>query len=303
MTPSPKPVLVEACLLGLLLLAGCGAPQTGPTGGPAPSSAAAAGAAATDARTAAALAALPPVTGPALARRVRANLDLPYERLTYAMELSDSRGVAEKRQVDFHLATALDGQDFAYTCFTEPEEIRGFGLMTARRTGAEPDQFLYVPAAKKVSRVLYFSTNRRSSFCGTQFTFEDLEPLALSDFEFDVRGKESVDGRACYLLESRPKSRFSGYSKVLNWVDEASALSLKSVFHDPKGDLLKQGTARELFEAAPGHWRARVTEMVSRQAERATRMRLTGYVCATGALTPEQRQIFTLKTLSQGREQ
>lgn len=290
MTTVRKTLSLEICLLGLILLTGCGAPRAAdlPT--------------AND-LAAASVAALPPVTGPALARRVRANLDIPYERLTYAMELSDSRGVAEQRDVVFHLATALDGYDYAYTCFTAPDEILGFGLMTARKAGADPDQFLYAPAAKKVSRVLYFSTNRRSSFCGTQFTFEDLEPLALADFDFDVRGKEPVDGRPCYILESRPKSRFSGYSKVLNWIDSASALSLKSVFYDPKGDLLKLGTARELFEAAPGHWRARSTEIVNKQTDRATRMRLTGYICATGALTPEQRRIFTLKTLSQGREQ
>ncbi|MBI3890633.1 MAG: outer membrane lipoprotein-sorting protein [Candidatus Wallbacteria bacterium] len=278
---------IVAVLLVASFLSGCGGPAA-----VGPSPAAPAPVAPT----------LPPISGAELAKKVRANLDVPYESLTYRMELIDSRGAGEQRKAAFHRASNLDGKDCAYTCFLEPQDIQGFGLLTLRAGDAEPEQFLYVPASRKVSRILYFSTNRRSSFCGTQYTFEDLEPLRLADFEFSVTGTARTDGRDCYLLQSLPRTRFSGYSKVLSHVDEKTSLVLRSVFYDPRGELLKIGASHELFEAMPGHWRARKLEMANRQTDRVTRLELVDYRCTAGSPTTADRQVFTLATLSGGRE-
>ncbi len=245
---------------------------------------------------------LPDIEADDLAKGVRKNLELAYEGLTYRMELQDSSGALEVRRVLFHRATNLDGKDCAYTRFLAPEEIAGFGLLNTRRADEEPEQFLYVPAARKVSRILYFSTNRQSSFCGTQFTFEDLEPLRLRDFKFTSMGTAWWEGRACYLLALTPATRYSGYSRILNWVDSGTFLVLRSEFQDLKGDHFKTAVNRDLFEAAPGHWRARKSEIVNLRNDRATRLELLDHAREEAEASPEKRGIFTIKTLSLGKE-
>ncbi|MBI4869058.1 MAG: outer membrane lipoprotein-sorting protein [Candidatus Wallbacteria bacterium] len=284
----------------LVVLAACGCGTNPPQSPPAPPAAAAPQ--------------LPAVDALALARRVRANLDLPYERIDYSIELTDATGASEKRRATFHLAAGLDGKNCAYVVFTEPKSIDGFGLLTLREMagapppgaaagcGGEPEQFLFVPASKKVSRILYFSTNRRSSFCGTQFTFEDLEPLCVDDFQFRIVGTGVVAGAACYRLESRPRGQFSGYSRIENWVDARTALVWKADYDDPKGARLKTAESAEPFEASPGHYRFRRSTVRNHQSGQATRMEQLEFSTAMPGSPPDPRPVFTLKTLSRGRE-
>ncbi len=108
------------------------------------------------------------------------------------------------------------GDSRAILRFTSPPEVKGVALLIVNHPERSSDQWMWIPALERDRRVSM--QDRRTRFFGTDFSFEDLEERDVGQFDYKLQGDDTVDGAACWKIESRPKqSKSSQYSTVILW--------------------------------------------------------------------------------------
>jgi len=122
--------------------------------------------------------------------------------------------------------------------FSQPKEVKGTGFLTWDRHGSEPDdQWLYLPALKKVKRIRTKEKNR--SFMGTDFSYEDLSGRDLDADEYEFLGEDVIHGTDCYKVKANPIEKGSQYSSRIVWVDKKNSLMKRVEFFNKKGTMFK----------------------------------------------------------------
>ncbi|HCY83760.1 MAG TPA: hypothetical protein DHV36_01345 [Desulfobacteraceae bacterium] len=170
--------------------------------------------------------------------------------------VDEKSGSKEKRQVKRYAKDVGDDLNRYLLVFLKPADIRGTALLTHENADAD-DQWLYMPAVKKMQRIAQGS--KKSYFMGTDFTYEDMEPEDIENFNYTILKEETVDhvdpAKECYVIESVPankeKKRATAYSKRIMWVDKETFSTLKVEFYDRRKRLLKTQKSFE-FENVTG---------------------------------------------------
>lgn len=183
------------------------------------------------------------------------------------MLLVDKSGGREKREVKRY--TKESGKDLHkyMLAFLSPADVRGTALLTWENQDKENDQWLYMPATQKMQRIAEGS--KKSSFMGTDFTYEDMEPEQLDNFTYTIQKSEKIKHDEkdydCYVIEAVPadkdKARKSGYSKRIFWISKENILTLKVEFYDRRNRLEKTQTSFEFENVKGTVWRPKKTLM------------------------------------------
>ncbi len=109
------------------------------------------------------------------------------------------------------------GASKALLRFTAPAEVKGVALLIVNHTDRASDQWMWTPAIQRDRRIA--TQDRSTRFFGTDFSFEDLEERDVDQFDYKLLGDDSIDGVACWKIESKPKqSKSSQYTSSLVWV-------------------------------------------------------------------------------------
>ena len=69
--------------------------------------------------------------------------------------------------------------DKSIIVFLSPADVKGTGLLTYERLDREDDQWLYLPALRRIKRIA--SKNKSGSFMGSEFAYEDISPNPLKN--------------------------------------------------------------------------------------------------------------------------
>ncbi|MDH3348563.1 MAG: outer membrane lipoprotein-sorting protein [Desulfobulbaceae bacterium] len=93
--------------------------------------------------------------------------------------------------------------------FLSPAEVKGTGFLSYDydAEGKDDDQWLYLPALKKVKRIA--SNDKSGSFMGSDFSYADLTKRRLKDYNYSFYMKQpqvTVYGEPCWVIESVPKN-------------------------------------------------------------------------------------------------
>ena len=107
------------------------------------------------------------------------------------------------------------GNSKALLRFTAPAEVRGVALLIVNHPDRASDQWMWVPDIGRERRVALQDRSQR--FFGTDFTFEDLEERDVDQYEYRMLGDGTMEGAACWKIESRPKKR-SQYTHSFLWI-------------------------------------------------------------------------------------
>ncbi|MCK4738802.1 MAG: outer membrane lipoprotein-sorting protein [Deltaproteobacteria bacterium] len=167
-------------------------------------------------------------------------------RAEMKMTITDSRGRERIREMVMLRKDLTDGgeQKF-YVFFKNPPDVNGMVFMVLKRPGGTDDRWLYIPAVDLVKRVA--SKDKRSSFAGSHFTYEDVSGRDTSADTHELLGLEKLGVRDVYLIKNTPKNpdlvEFS-FFKV--WIDKENFLPLKGEYFDKKGNLQKTVTVDEV---------------------------------------------------------
>ena len=110
-------------------------------------------------------------------------------------------------------------------------------FMVWKYEGRDDDRWLFVPAIRLVRRLA--ANDSRSSFVGSDFTYEDVSGRDVDADTHTILGEEMLDGTACYVVESTPKASSAEYQRKVSWIAKTTFLSLKEEYYDRRGELAR----------------------------------------------------------------
>jgi outer membrane lipoprotein-sorting protein len=125
------------------------------------------------------------------------------------------------------------GTSKAILRFTAPAEVKGVALLIVNHTDRASDQWMWTPAIERDRRIA--AQDRSTRFFGTDFSFEDLEERDVDQFDYQLAGEDTIDGVACWKIESKPRqSKSSQYTSSMVWVrkDNYVAAQIESYSKD-----------------------------------------------------------------------
>ena len=85
----------------------------------------------------------------------------------------------------------------------------------------------------------------------------------LAKYSASLKGRETVDGRDCYVVELRAKVRTAVYDRRVMWVDAERFVGLKQEMYAKSGRLLKVSATLEVARIGE-RWYPSKTELVSK---------------------------------------
>jgi len=137
-----------------------------------------------------------------------------------------------------------------------------------------------LPALKRVKRIS--SVNKSGPFVGSEFAFEDFTALELNKYTYKFLREEACGEFACDVIERHPRYEFSGYTRLVTWIDQEVFQIRKVAFYDRRGDLLKTLTL-ENYQIYDGKfWRAHTLAMVNHQTGKSTDLNYGDYTFGAG---------------------
>lgn len=170
--------------------------------------------------------------------------------------------------------------DKSVILFNTPRDIEGTALLSHARILEPDNQWLYLPALKRVKRIS--SVNKSGPFVGSEFAFEDLTSLELNKYEYKYLRSEACGDLLCDVIERYPRYEHSGYTKQITWIDQETYQVRKIEFYDRKDQLLKTLSFENYQQYEGGYWRALKMSMVNHQTGKSTDLLFSDYRFKTG---------------------
>lgn len=170
--------------------------------------------------------------------------------------------------------------DLSLVVFESPPDIEGTGLLSHAKILDPDDQWLYLPALKRVKRIS--SVNKSGPFIGSEFAFEDFSALELEKFSYKYLGEEPCGQMVCDVVERIPLYEYSGYSRQKSWVDQDVYQVRQVEYYDRKGALLKTLTLSEYRRYEGDTWRAHQLSMVNHRSGKSTDLIYSDYEFGLG---------------------
>ena len=177
------------------------------------------------------------------------------------MVLRDRQGRESVRQMRFKVLEVPDDGDKSLFVFDQPRDVRGTALLTHAHINAQDDQWLYLPALKRVKRIN--AAKRSGSFMGSEFSYEDMSSLEVEEYTYKYLRDEPCGELTCTVIEQVPLDKKSGYSLKVVWQDTGELRTWKMELYDRKGSHLKTLTLANYQQYLDRYWRAGEQTMVN----------------------------------------
>ena len=161
-----------------------------------------------------------------------------------------------------------DDGDKSLTIFDQPRDVAGTAFLSFSHILDPDDQWIYLPAVKRVKRIA--TRNKSGPFMGSEFAYEDMASFEVEKFEFTYLRDETFRSLDCFVVEQVPIDKFSGYSKVVSWVDKEHYRVHKTMYYDRKGALLKELRLSDYQQYLDKYWRALRADMNNKQTGKST---------------------------------
>ncbi len=185
-------------------------------------------------------------------KRVVDEMNLAYyyshtdEKSEIQMRIVNRQGqVRQRRLTMLRLDKSDGGEQSYYVYFHEPADVQGMSFLVLKHPGHDDDRWLYLPSIDLVKRIA--TSDKRTSFAGSDFTYEDVSGRDPSDDENELNGEEALGEYQTFVVKSTPKHagdvEFS-YRKF--WIDKVTHLPLKVEHYDLKGALYKVYETQEI---------------------------------------------------------
>lgn len=210
--------------------------------------------------------------GLAIAREMKArDRGFGDSTATMKMLLIDASGGETPRELRVRTLEGRDDGDKLLALFKTPADVRGTVFLSHTHPDRPDDQWLYLPALKRVKRIA--PANKSSPFMGSEFSYEDLASAEVEKYTYAYRGDERYEGELRFVLERVPVDAESGYSRQLVWVDQERYVPLRIEYHDRRGEKQKTLVLREYRQYLGRYWRAHEARMENHQSGKRTILR------------------------------
>ncbi|MEM6632098.1 MAG: outer membrane lipoprotein-sorting protein [Bacteroidota bacterium] len=197
------------------------------------------------------------------------------------MILRNKNGQESQRSLQNKTLEFLADGDKSMITFDSPKDVRGTAILTYTHKEGTDDQWLYLPAIKRVKRIS--SDNKSGPFMGSEFAYEDLSSQEVEKYTYKFVREESLNGESTLVVERDPVDPKSGYTRQLVWYNPAKGYRIeKTEFYDRRNALLKTLTYSKYQAYQDKFWRAGELYMVNHQTGKETRLLFENYEFGTG---------------------
>ena len=131
--------------------------------------------------------------------------------------------------------------------FHEPGDVRRTAFLVWKYPEKDDDRWIFIPAVNAVRRVA--ARDSRSSFVGSDFTYEDVSGRDVSADTHTLLREEKLGNADCYVIQSVPKAA-TDYTRKLAWIDKTTFLPLKEEYYDVQNQLARLFTADRIENVA-----------------------------------------------------
>ena len=215
------------------------------------------------------------------ARSDRSDIGFGDSEVDLTMILRNAAGQETRRSLTITTLEKPDETvgDKSLVVFDTPRDIEGTALLSHAQILDADNQWLYLPALKRVKRIS--SANKSGPFVGSEFAFEDFTSQELNKFEYRYIGEQECGEFICDVVDRVPVYENSGYTRQVAYIDQVHFQVRKVEFHDRRGDLLKILTFMD-YRDYDGIWRAHHMNMVNVQTGKETDLLYGDYVFGVG---------------------
>lgn len=211
------------------------------------------------------------------------------------MVLKNRHGETSERSLRSKTLEQETDGDKSLIVFDAPADIDGTSLLTFSHETGDDDQWLYLPALKRVKRIS--SSNKSGPFVGSEFAYEDISSQEVAEYTYRFIREESLDGVGTFVIEQYPVDPKSGYTRQVVWVDREEYRTLKVDFYDRKDTLLKTLTYEGYEQYLGKYWRPAYMLMVNHQTGKSTELHWESYEFQVGL----EESDFNRATLARAR--
>ena len=201
-------------------------------------------------------------------------------KATLSMVLRNAAGAESRRELRIRLREMPGDGDQSLITFQLPRDITGTALLSYSHALAPDDQWLYLPALKRVKRIA--TANKSGPFVGSEFAYEDLTSMEVDKYSYRWLRDEDAAGRPASVLEEVPRYENSGYARRLVWLDRARLQPLRVEFFDRKGAPLKTLLCEDYRPYQGRYWRAHRMTMRNQQTGKSTELAWGDYTFGNG---------------------
>lgn len=184
------------------------------------------------------------------------------------MILRNRHGQESRREIRIRTLEVEGDGDKSLSIFDRPRDVQGTVMLTYSHPIGDDDQWLYLPALRRVKRIS--SSNKSGPFMGSEFAFEDIASQEVEKYTYRLLREEGVDGVATFVVERTPAYENSGYTKQIAWIDQEEYRTLKVEFYDRRDELLKTLTFSEYEQYLDQYWRPGRMDMENHQTGKST---------------------------------
>lgn len=166
---------------------------------------------------------------------------------TVTLVLRNARGEERVREMAMFSMEDAEGLNHMLMRILAPADVKGTGFLTLETTGEDDEQYLYIPALRRVKKIT--ASGRGGNFMSSDFTYYDVGMPELEDWTYSLQGEDEYEGRSCWLIECLPVSKKilndTGYGKIVRWVDKENYNIPYSEFYDKSMTRWKTFVVRE----------------------------------------------------------
>ncbi len=201
-------------------------------------------------------------------------------RANLRMVLRNRHGEESVREMSIRTLEVDGDGDKSLVVFDRPRDVEGTALLSFTHKQESDDQWLYLPALKRVKRIA--SDNKAGPFMGSEFAYEDIASQEVEKYTYRFLREDELEGEASLVIERVPVDPKSGYSRQVVWYDAVEYRPLRVEYFDRKGDALKTLTFSGYERFAGRYWKAARMEMENHQTGKGTTLQWEGYEFGTG---------------------
>lgn len=197
-----------------------------------------------------------------------------------SMTLKNKQGDSSTRVMSITTFEVPGDGDKSLITFDSPKDIKGTAFLSHTHSLTPDDQWLYLPALKRVKRIS--SSNKSGPFVGSEYAYEDLSSQEVEKYKYKWLRDETLNGRESFVIERFPQYEHSGYTRQIVWLDKEMYQPLQLEFFDRKNSQLKTLQFLDYKQYLDQYWRPGSMQMTNHQTGKSTTLSWTDYKFKNG---------------------
>lgn len=196
------------------------------------------------------------------------------------MTLKTSNGNESSRALRIRQLEMEEDGDRLLVVFDTPKPIRGTALLSYAHKLTPDDQWIYLPALKRVKRIA--SQNRSGPFLSSEFAYEDMALQEVEKYRYRLLESQAGEGHEYFVVERVPTDTHSGYGRQVVTLDSEAFRIHRVEYYDRQNRLLKTLEVDGYLQHADRFWKPARMLMANVQTGKSTELRWQNFEFDTG---------------------